>query len=434
LLDISFIIIYNSTMSKYLERLIDTAISEALQEAGCVVVEGPKWCGKSTSARRLAKTVVELQWPSTYKQYKMYADTGDAALLRGETPIMFDEWQTIPDLWNYARAEVDRRGGRGHFILTGSAKPVEDKNRHSGIGRMKKVVMRPMSMWESGDSDGTVSIKELFDGNASITGKPKHNLSDIAYIVCRGGWPEAVTAGNRELSLKLAVNYVHLLVTSDIVSVDDIKRNPTRAKAILRTYARNISQSARLGTLLADMDAKDAVSDIRTFESYINALKKLYVIEDVEAWSPRLRSKASIRTTDTRHFVDPSIAAVVLEASPSDLENDLETFGLLFESLCIRDLRVYSERLGGTIFNYRDSLGLEVDAVIHLNNGKWGAIEVKLGGEEAVNKAAKNLIKLRDKIDESEKSPSFFLVITATGFAHRRPDGVLVVPIGCLKD
>ena len=421
-------------MGKYLERLIDTAISEALQEAGCVVVEGPKWCGKSTSSRRLAKTVIELQWPATLKKYKMYADTGDAALLSGETPLMFDEWQTVPDLWDYVRAEVDKLGGRGHFILTGSAKPVEDKNRHSGIGRMKRVVMRPMSLWESGESDGAVSLKELFNGNAKVAGTSKHNLSDITYIVCRGGWPEAVTAESRSLSLKLAVNYVDSLVTSDIVSIDDIRRNPARARAILRTYARNISQSARLGTLLGDMDAKDAVSDTRTFESYINALKKLYVIEDVEAWSPKLRSKASIRTTDTRQFVDPSIAAAVLGASPSDLANDLETFGLLFESMCVRDLRIYTERLGGTVYNYRDSLGLEADAVIHLNNGKWGAVEVKLGGDEGINLAARNLIRLRDKIDESEKSPTFLMVITATGFAHRRPDGVIVVPVGCLKD
>ena len=429
-----FFVVHNKTMEKYLERLVDSAIAEALQVAGCVVVEGPKWCGKSTSSSRFAKTMVELQWPATFKKYKMYADMGDSALLSGEPPLMFDEWQTIPDLWDYIRAEIDRRGGKGHFILTGSAKPLENQNRHSGIGRMKKIVMRPMSMWEAGDSDGTVSLKDLFGGSELVRGHSKLNLSDIAYIVCRGGWPEAVTEENRTLALKRAENYVDSLITSDVVSVDSIKRNPSRARAVLRTYARNISQAVRLGTLLSDMDAKDAVFDTRTFESYINALKKLYVVEDVEAWSPMLRSKAAMRTTNTRQFVDPSIAAAVLGASPADLLNDLETFGLLFESLCIRDLRVYSQRLGGTVSNYRDLLGLEVDAIIHLNNGQWGAIEVKLGGEEGINQASKNLMRFRDKIHQSEKAPAFLLVITATGFAHNRPDGVIVVPIGCLRD
>ena len=422
-------------MEKYLERLIDSAISDSLQEAGCVVVEGPKWCGKSTSSKRFAKTVVELQWPATFKQYKIYADAGDEALLKGETPLMFDEWQTIPDLWDYVRAEIDRRGGKGHFILTGSARPLEDAKRHSGTGRMKRVVMRPMSMWESGDSDGTVSIKDLFDGSAKASGRSKHNLSDIAYIICRGGWPEAVTEDNSTLALKSAINYVDSLVTSDIVSVDNIRRNPTRARAILRTYARNISQSVRLGTLLGDVEAKDAVSDTRTLESYINAFKKLYVIEDIEAWSPALRSKAAIRTTDTRQFVDPSIATAALGASPSDLLSDLETYGLLFESLCIRDLRIYSERLSGTVYNYRDSHGLEADAIIHLNNGAWGAVEIKLGTDEAIESGAVKLLRLQEKVDTDKMSkPTFLMVITATGFAHRRTDGVYVVPIGCLKN
>lgn len=420
-------------MEKYLNRLIDSTIAESLQVAGCVVVEGPKWCGKSTSSRRFAKTIVELQWPTTFRQYKLYADTGDAALLAGETPLMFDEWQTIPDLWDYVRAEVDRRSAKGHFILTGSAKPTEDKNRHSGTGRMKRVVMRPMSMWESKDSSGEISLQDLFVGaKTSVSGRSKHNLADIAYIVCRGGWPEAVTEENPELALKLAVNYVDSLVTSDIVSVDNIKRNPTRARAVLRAYARNISQSVRLGTLLGDIEMKDAVSDPRTFDSYINALKKLYVIEDVEAWSPRLRSKAAIRTTDTRQFVDPSIAAAVLGASPSDLLNDLNTFGFLFESLCIRDLRIYTQMMGGTVSNYRDSSGLEADAVIHLNNGTWGGIEVKLGGDDAIEEGATKLLKLVEKVDTS-KAPAFLMVITATGYACRRSDGVYVVPIGCLK-
>ena len=422
-------------MAKYLGRLIDSVIEDALKEAGCVVIEGPKWCGKSTSARRFAKTVIELQRPTVFREYKIYADSGDGALLKGEPPVMFDEWQKIPDLWDYIRAEVDTRGGKGHFIITGSAKPPDDSGRHSGIGRMKRVVMRPMSLYESHDSDGEVSVNALFKKNdANVGGRSKHNLSDIARILCRGGWPEAVTESDEKLSLKLAVNYVNELVSTDIVSVDGIKRNPSRARSMLRAYARIISSSAPLSNIVKDIELKEMVSDPRTLDSYINAFKKLYVIEDIEAWSPKLRSKATIRSSDTRQFVDPSIAAAALGASPQDLMNDLNTFGLLFESLALRDLRIYAERNEGTVYNYHDSLGLEADAIIHLNNGKWGAAEVKLGGEDAVDKAAKNLLKLRDKVDESESAPAFLLVITATGFAHRRPDGVLVVPIGCLKD
>jgi predicted AAA+ superfamily ATPase len=422
-------------MAKYLDRLIDSIIESSLKEAGCVVIEGPKWCGKSTSAKRFAKTIIDLQRPAVFREYKIFADTGDVALLKGEYPIMFDEWQKIPDLWDYIRAEVDSLDGKGHFILTGSAKPLEDRSRHSGIGRMKRVVMRPMSLYESNDSAGDVSLKELFENcEARVGGRSKHNLADIARILCRGGWPDAVTENDKKLSLKLAVNYVNELVSADIVSVDGIKRNTSRARQILRAYARIISSSSPLSNIVKDIELKETVSDPRTLDSYINAYKKLYVIEDIEAWSPMLRSKATIRSSDTRQFVDPSIAAAALGASPQDLMNDLNTFGLLFESLVLRDLRIYAEKNEGKVYNYRDSIGLEADAIIHLNNGRWGAVEVKLGGEDAINQAAKSLMKLREKIDESEKAPKFLMVITATGFAHRRPDGVLVVPIGCLKD
>jgi predicted AAA+ superfamily ATPase len=423
-------------MGKYLNRLIDSTIEASLKEAGCVVIEGLKWCGKSTSAIRFAKTIVELQWPTTLEEYQIYASTGDPALLVGETPLMFDEWQMIPKLWDYIRAEVDRRGGKGHFIITGSAKPVEDDGRHSGIGRMKRVVMRPMSMWESMDSDGTVSLAELFDNkDCRLSGRAKHSLADIAKILCRGGWPEAVTEENEKVASKLAVNYVNELTKTDIVSVDGIRRNSSRARSILRSYARIISSSAPISSVMKDVELKQAVSDARTVDSYLNAYRKLYVIEDVEAWSPKLRSKATVRQSDTRQFVDPSIAAVALGAGPEDLIKDLNTFGLLFEALVIRDLRVYSEVLGGTVYNYRDSIGLEADAIIHLDNGKWGAVEVKLGGEDAINQGARSLQLLRNKVDTDEMNPpSFLLIITSTGFSHKREDGVFVVPIGCLKD
>ena len=421
-------------MDIYLERLIETNIEFALKAKGCVVLEGPKWCGKSTTSKRFAKTVVELQKPSTYKAYKLYAETGDKVLLAGDKPLMFDEWQKIPDLWDYIRAEIDATRARGAFILTGSARPIENKDRHSGIGRMKTIVMRPMSLWESKESTGLVSLEELFNGNFK-SGKCDKSLADVAFILCRGGWPEAVTDGDKKIALSAAKDYVEILVKKDINDIDGIKRNPDRARAILRAYARNVSAAAKLQTLQKDMEANQITMDYRTIESYISAFKKLFVLEDVEAWSPKLRSKATLRTADIRQFVDPSVAATLLDANVDDLMSDLNTFGLLFESLCIRDLRVYAEKLDGKIFNYRDSRGLEVDTIIHLDNGKWGAIEIKLGGDEAVENGAKTLLQLQEAVDtEKMKPPSFLIVLVATGYAHRRKDGIYVVPIGCLKN
>ncbi|GHU97886.1 ATPase AAA [Clostridia bacterium] len=426
--------------SLYLDRLIDPAIETALSTAGCVVIEGPKWCGKSTTAKRFAKTVVELAKPSTYRQYKLYADFGDDELLRGEKPLLFDEWQKIPDLWDYIRAEIDSKSGqRGQYILTGSARPVEnggkDNKRHSGTGRILKVVMRPMSLWESKDSTGEVSLSDLFDGATRAGGRQKQTIRETAYLLCRGGWPETVIERDKDKALLLSAKYVSSLIETDIVELDDIKRNPTRARAILRSYARNISAPAKLTTLQQDLEVNDSALDTRTLDSYINAFKKLFVIEDIEAWSPKLRSSTALRTADTRQFVDPAIAAAVLGAKPDDLISDLNTFGLLFESMCIRDLRVYAERLNGNVFNYRDKTGLEADAIIHLDNGKWAAIEVKLGSDDAIEQGAKHLLELKGRVDtEKMKQPSFLMVMTASPYAYRRPDGVYVVPIGCLKD
>jgi predicted AAA+ superfamily ATPase len=421
----------------YLDRLIDSTIDEALQTKGCVVIEGPKWCGKSTTGKRFAKTVVALQNPSTYKMYKLLSDTGDRDLLSGEKPLMFDEWQKIADLWDCIRADIDDRGGeRGLYILTGSAKPTEDPNRHSGIGRMKKIVMRPMSLWESKESSGVVSVQDLFSGKAISFGKDaEKSLRDIAHIICRGGWPQAVTEINPKFKLKAAKDYVETLVETDITGVDEIKRNPARARLILRAYARNISQAAKFQTLQKDMEANDEALDIRTIDSYISAFKKLFVIEDVEAWSPKLRSQTTIRTSATRQFIDPSVAASLLDANPNDLMTDLNTFGSLFESLAIRDLRIYAQKIDGKVYNFHNARGLEVDAIIHLDNGKWGALEIKLGGDELVNEGAQSLLKLKSDVDtERMKQPEFLMVVTATGYAYKRPDGVLVVPIGCLKN
>ncbi len=419
----------------YLNRIIEENIKESMLTNGCVVIEGPKWCGKSTTAERFAKSVVKLQKPATFRQYKMLSDIGDDNLLYGEKPLLFDEWQKIPDLWDYIRNEIDETNGKGLFLLTGSAKPIEDKERHTGIGRIKKIFMRTMSLWESEESTGEVSLMELFNGLGKVSGKNPYQLKEIAYFTCRGGFPSSVTELDKKRSLNYVKDYVDTLLSTDITNVDKIKRNPTRARAILKSYARNISTSAPLTTILKDIESNYEIADIKTIYSYVNAFNKLFVIEDTESWTPKLRSRTTIRKTNTRHFVDPSIATNLLDANPNDLINDLNTFGLIFENLVIRDLKIYSDMLEGTVYNYHDKDGLEADAVIHLNSGKWGLVEVKLGGERLINEAANNLMKLRKKIDQDKMNkPSFLAVITASDeFAYTRKDGVHVIPIACLK-
>lgn len=419
----------------YLPRLIEKKIETSMLTNGCVVIEGPKWCGKSTTAGIFAKSVVKLQKPSTFRQYKALADIGDKSLFNGEKPLLFDEWQKIPDLWDYIRNEIDETRGKGTFLLTGSAKPTEDKGRHSGIGRIKKVQMRTMSLWESRESSGEVSLEQLFSTNDKITGVNKHDLSDIAFILCRGGFPESITEENKELSLNFARDYINSLLKSDITDVDEVNRDPHRARVILRSYARNISTPAAMTTILKDVQANYETEDVRTIHSYVSAFEKLFVIENTESWTPKLRSKTTIRTTSVRHFTDPAFATAVLGANPADLIGDLSTFGLLFENLVIRDLKIYAETLNGNVYHYRDRYDLEADAVIHLNNGKWALIEIKLGGDSLINEGAINLIKLSNKIDHDVMNkPSFLAVITAVDqFAYRREDGVFVIPIGCLK-
>ena len=420
-------------MKGYLPRLIEDIFSEQLKASGCIVIEGPKWCGKSTTAKRFSKTVVELQRNSVFKLYRTYLATEEENIVKGERPILFDEWQKLPELWDYLRWDIDTNGGRGQYILTGSAKPIEDANRHSGTGRMAKIVMRPMSLYESLESTGEVSLADLFRGSRRISGESKVTFNRIAHLVCRGGWPESVCEGDKT-SLRIAKNYFKSLIDTDITKVDDIKRNPERARKILRSYARNISSFATNTTIRDDVLATDSTLDEKTLASYLNAFRKLFVIEDLPAWSPKLRSKTTIRTSDKRQFADPSIAAAALDASPNDLIGDLKTFGFLFESLCIRDLRAYVDKIEGTVCQYRDSSGLEADAVIHLSNGDWCAVEIKLGGDE-IDEASENLLKLKERVDaEAIREPKFLMVLTGLNTAYRRPDGVFVVPIGCLKD
>lgn len=419
----------------YLPRLIENIMTESMKTNGCIVIEGPKWCGKSTTSERFAKSVVKLQKPATYNQYKILADIGDDKLLSGEKPLLFDEWQKIPELWDYIRDYIDEFSGKGLFILTESAKPIEDKNRHSGIGRIKKIIMRTMSMWESNESSGEVSLKQLFNEAGSVSGKNQYQLKDIAYLICRGGFPSAVIEKNKDIALNYAKDYVNTLVSSDITSVDDIKRNPKRARAILKSYARNVSTAATMTTILKDIESNVDTQDIRTVNSYVDAFSKLFVIDETESWTPKLRSKTAIRTTSTKHFVDPSIATAILDANPNDLMSDLNTFGLLFENLVLRDLKIYAQSLEGNVYNYRDKSGLEADAVIHLNDGRWGLIEIKLGGEKLINEGALTLKSLKEKIDQVKMSkPEFLAVITASdSFAYKRADGVYVIPIACLK-
>jgi len=420
-------------MKKYIPRLIETTISDQMSAAGCVLIEGPKYCGKSTTAARFAKTVVRLKNPLVLKKYEAYAATDGEKLLEGEKPMLFDEWQKILALWDFIGDDIDTNGGSGQYILTGSSKPIEDGNRHTGTGRFAKIKMRPMSLWESGDSSGQISLSRLFDRYHEISGDSELNFDKIALLICRGGWPESIGKDDRIALLK-ARNYYASLTESDIKNVDGIKRDPERAKRIMRAYARNISSLASDKTIMDDVASNDSALDVKTFGSYTNALRKLFVIEDVLAWSPKLRSRTTMRSSDKRQFTDPSMAAAAMGAGPNDILDDINTMGLLFESLCTRDLRIYAEKLGGTVYYYHDKTGLEVDAIVHLNNGDWGAAEIKLGGNE-IDDAAENLIKLKNKVDTDKmKEPKFLMVLTGLNYAYRRPDGVLVVPIGCLRD
>jgi predicted AAA+ superfamily ATPase len=419
----------------YLPRVIEKTINDKLSYIGAIQIEGPKWCGKSTTAMRFAKTDVKLQDPIVLKRYQVYASTGIQDLLFGEKPILFDEWQKIPELWDFIRLDVDEtQGNPGQYILTGSAKPMEDLNRHSGAGRIAKIVMRPMSLYESKDSNGQVSLEKLFnDLTYKVRGESKLTIADQVNLVCRGGWP-----GVTGLPLTQAISYVNdyfqTLINTDIIDVDGVKRNANRAKAILRTYARNISTLTDYQTMIRDLENFGEGVDKTTLASYLSAFEKLFIIENVDAWTPKLRSATRIRMSQKKQFVDPSIAALALGATPNDLGTDMETFGLFFESMIIRDLRVYLDKLGGTLFHYRDKNNLEVDCILKLNDDRWAAVEVKVGGNQ-LDEAAANLLKLKEKIDvEHMKEPSFLMIVYGGTSAYRRADGVYVVPIGCLKD
>lgn len=424
-------------MVKYKQRIADKILERKVLGKGAVLIEGPKWCGKTTTAKQLAKSILDLGDSSVLAQSTQMIEISPKTLLEGDTPRLIDEWQALPPIWDTIRNEVDKRGEPSQFILTGSSiLPDADETIHSGTSRYAYVRMRTMSLYESTDSTGSISLKDLFDGNPFEIQQNNLGLEDIAFLTCRGGWPWA-TLISKDVALDQAFDYVDSIIQRDIRRVDKVKRNPERTKLLLRSYARNISQQVSYSTIRKDMLSNDANTlDEDTVADYIKALKKLFVVEDLPAWNPNIRSKAAIRTGDTRHFVDPSIGTAVLGLGPKDLINDLQTFGLFFEDLVVRDLRVYAQALDGEIYHYRDSNGLECDAVIHLRNGNYALIEVKLGGDIRIDEGADNLLELSNNIDlDKMHTPSFMAVITGVGqFAYQRKDGVYVIPIGCLKN
>lgn len=421
----------------YRRRIADRLLLEQLDAAGVVLIQGPKWCGKTTTAIQAAKSIKYMDWPREMAKNLFLAEENPEVLLEGDVPRLIDEWQLAPQLWDAARFTVDRRGIPGQFIFTGSAVPADkSKIHHSGTGRFAWLTMRPMSLWESGESNGTISLSGLFANEKKNAIAPDYSLNDLCYLICRGGWPSSL-AMNRQAALRQAKNYISAVCESDISSVDNVRRDATFARRLLRSYARHQGSQVPISTIYADLSSNDGVTMSEdTITSYIAALKKIFVIEDMPAWNPNLRSKTAIRASDTRYFVDPSVAAAALGLGPKDLENDLNTLGLLFETLAIRDLRVYAESIDGEVFHYRDRNGLECDAVIHLHNGNYGLVEVKLGGSKLEEEGAENLKKLSSKIDtEKMNEPSFLMVLTGLGtYAYQRKDGVMVVPIGCLKD
>ncbi len=422
-------------MKRYRNRIADKILQDKLEAKGAVLIEGTKWCGKTTTASQIAKSILYMQDPAKKTHNLKMAELDPALLLKGDPPRLIDEWQLAPQLWDAVRFEVDKRDQFNQFILTGSSVPAADMTTaHSGTGRISRMTMRPMTLYESGDSNGSVSLGELFREQKTISAKSALNLRRIAYLICRGGWPKALDQSEK-IALRQAYDYYDAVVESDISSADGVKKNPQRVKLLMHSLSRFTASDAKATNIRADIVPNDLDTlDEDTIYSYINALKRIFVVEDLPAWSPNLRSRTAIRKSDKRHFVDPSIAVASLGLGPDDLLNDLNTTGLLFESMCIRDLRVFAEALDGILYHYRDKTGLECDAVVHLRNGSYALIEAKLGGSE-IEDAARKLLLLKSKIDTDRmQAPSFLMVLTVTEYGYRREDGVYVVPVGCIKN
>ena len=420
-------------MKQYQNRIVDKLLQFKLSSKGAVLIKGAKWCGKTTTAKQFARSIVSMQ--DQEENNVELATIKPSFLLEGKTPRLIDEWQIVPTLWDAVRHEVDERDEFGQFILTGSAVPPDlSKIHHTGTGRITRMLMRPMSLFESGDSSGTVSLKEIFDGDLDITGRSSLDLEQLAFLICRGGWPKAIKCSEK-VALEQAFDYFNAVVNADISRVDNIERDAERTTRIMRSCARAVATPTKLSSILSDIAANETSTISEdTVASYIKALKQIFVIEDAPAWNPNLRSKTAIRTSNTRYFTDPSIATAALGLSPKDLLRDLKTMGLLFENLAIRDLRVYADAIDGKLYHYRDSNNLECDAIIHLRNGSYGLIEIKLGGEKLINEGVITLNKLAKNLDTKKmKSPSFKMILTAVGsYAYQRKDGILIVPIGSM--
>lgn len=418
----------------YKTRICDAILAKKLRTTGAVLITGPKWCGKTWTGLNAANSVLYMQDADKRASYLKLAQTSPSLLLRGEKPRLIDEWQMATVLWDAVRFAVDKEPSKGQYILTGSVVVDDDEEiEHSGTGRISRMRMRPMSLFESGESNGTVSLKDLFDGKTDIASESRLSIEDIAYAICRGGWPASLDM-DRNDSLEVAANYLDSVVETDISSIDKSQKDPDRVRSIMRSLARNISTMTTDRTIIADVQANDISMSDKTLEVYLRALRKLFIIEDIKAWQPSLRSKTGIRTSDKRQFVDPSIAIASLGIGPDAIIEDFQYFGFLFESLCCRDLRIYSEGLKGNVRHYHDNNNLEADLIVALNDGRWAAVEVKLGSRE-IEEGAEHLKELAFNIDtERFPAPSFLMILTGGEYAYRRDDGVLVVPIGCLKD
>ena len=423
-------------MKQYKTRIVDRILREKLESKGAVLIEGAKWCGKTTTASQLAKSILYMQDPEKVRQNIELAELKPSKLLEGNAPRLIDEWQLAPKLWDAIRFEVDQRDAFGQFILTGSSVPADtSKIYHSGVGRITKLLMRPMSLFESGESNGSVSLKWLFEGKP-IDGYADIDIDQLAFLICRGGWPKALDCSEK-IALAQAFDYYTVVVNTDASKVDNVARNPERVERLMRSYARAIASQTNLRSICQDLahhELKTLSDD--TINAYISALKRIFVIEEVSAWNPNLRSKTAIRTSNTRYFTDPSIGTAALGLGPQDLIQNLHTMGLFFENLCIRDLRVYAESLNGTVYHYRDKNGLECDAVVHLRNGQYGLVEIKLGGDKAIAGGIETLTRLSDQIDTSVmKPPAFKMILTGLGnIAYTQKDGIHIVPVGCLRD
>ena len=417
---------------EYMPRIADDLLAAKLRQAGAVVIRGPKWCGKTETALKHSKSALFMQDPDQRMSNQMLAESKPSILLRGEKPRLIDEWQEAPQLWDAVRFSVDREREIGLYILTGSATPKE-KPRHSGAGRMSFLDMRTMSLYESRESTGEVSLLALFDAPEDIEGVPNSDVETIAFQVARGGWPSAVTMTDQSAAMETAHNYLTAVAEEDISNVDGVSRNPDHARLVMRSFARCVGSQMAVSSMSKMVNAQGSEMSRPTFSAYLGALRNLSIIEDLNAWEPSLRAKARISRTPKRYFADPSLAAAALGASPDTLLKDMPTLGMLYEALCIRDLRVYAQKNHGQVFFYRDNVGLEADAVIALRDGRWGLVEIKLNQSQA-DAASDSLRRVANKVDQTIMgAPSFLLVVTADGYAYRRNDGVYVVPIGCLK-